>query len=676
MNHRHRLVAPNLSTLVFASLIAGCGSGQSGVSSAAGGGTGQTGAGGQTTGAGGGAATCSNVNPCGGSVVGTWNVTSSSCLRLSGDMDVVSTSLGCSTVPITGTLNVNGTWTVNADGSYTDNTTTTGSITFPVAPACLSVSSVPVTCDRISSVFASIGWTSATCSSASGQCLCSATTSQSGGIGLISGDPATSGVFTTSGSMGSTNDGAQYSYCVSGNTLTMTPQSPTVTGTIVLQKSGTTGTGGASGSGGQPGTGGASSAGGAPLTGGAPSTGGAPVTSAGGKSNAGGAPPTGGKSGAGGATLTGGNSGVGGTIVGSGGATATGGKSSAGGATATGGNSGAGGTTTTGGSSSTAGATGTGPCDIYAAASTPCVAAHSTIRALFGAYSGKLYQVSKSGSTVDVSTLTPGGVADSSPQDTLCGTTGTSCIITKIYDQSGHGNDLEAEIAGSTIGGYTGESGAVATAESLNVGGHKVYSVFTKPKQAYWRNGSSSGMPLGANPQGVYMVTSGTKSNNQCCYDYGNGPTSRTMSGGGTMDAVYFGSDTVWGTGAGSGPWVMADLEGGLYSKGSIGQNTSDLSMTSTYVTAVEKNNGTSEMQLKGADATTGNLTTFYKGGLPYSKMQKQGSIILGSGGDCCYSNNNASQGVFYEGAIVNGYPTDAAENAVQANIVSANYGK
>ena len=142
------------------------------------------------------------------------------------------------------------------------------------------------------------------------------------------------------------------------------------------------------------------------------------------------------------------------------------------------------------------------------------------------------------------------------------------------------------------------------------------------------------------------------------------------------MDAVYFGSDTVWGTGAGSGPWVMADLEGGLYSKGSIGQNTSDLSMTSTYVTAVEKNNGTSEMQLKGADATTGNLTTFYKGGLPYSKMQKQGSIILGSGGDCCYSNNNASQGVFYEGAIVNGYPTDAAENAVQANIVSANYGK
>ncbi len=35
----------------------------------------------------------------------------------------------------------------------------------------------------------------------------------------------------------------------------------------------------------------------------------------------------------------------------------------------------------------------TGPCDIYGAAGTPCVAAHSVIRALYGAYTGPLYQV-------------------------------------------------------------------------------------------------------------------------------------------------------------------------------------------------------------------------------------------------------------------------------------------
>ncbi|KAG5992685.1 Alpha-L-arabinofuranosidase, partial [Claviceps lovelessii] len=34
-----------------------------------------------------------------------------------------------------------------------------------------------------------------------------------------------------------------------------------------------------------------------------------------------------------------------------------------------------------------------GPCDIYAGGGTPCVAAHSTTRALYKAYTGPLYQV-------------------------------------------------------------------------------------------------------------------------------------------------------------------------------------------------------------------------------------------------------------------------------------------
>ena len=34
-----------------------------------------------------------------------------------------------------------------------------------------------------------------------------------------------------------------------------------------------------------------------------------------------------------------------------------------------------------------------GPCDVYRAAGTPCVAAHSTTRALFASYNGPLYQV-------------------------------------------------------------------------------------------------------------------------------------------------------------------------------------------------------------------------------------------------------------------------------------------
>eukprot|EP01047_Picozoa_sp_COSAG01_P137750 COSAG01_NODE_68311_length_264_cov_0.939394_1_plen_71_part_10 len=31
------------------------------------------------------------------------------------------------------------------------------------------------------------------------------------------------------------------------------------------------------------------------------------------------------------------------------------------------------------------------PCDIYAAGGTPCVAAHSTVRALYASYTGMLY---------------------------------------------------------------------------------------------------------------------------------------------------------------------------------------------------------------------------------------------------------------------------------------------
>ena len=46
-----------------------------------------------------------------------------------------------------------------------------------------------------------------------------------------------------------------------------------------------------------------------------------------------------------------------------------------------------------GAASGAAAARGKGPCDIYAAAGDPCVAAHSTTRALYASYDGPLYQV-------------------------------------------------------------------------------------------------------------------------------------------------------------------------------------------------------------------------------------------------------------------------------------------
>jgi hypothetical protein len=383
-----------------------------------------------------------------------------------------------------------------------------------------------------------------------------------------------------------------------------------------------------------------------------------------------------GGTGAGGSTGSGGLIGTGGAtggITGGGGKGGTAGSSASGGAA--GGRSGGGGTSATGGA---AGSAGMAPCDIYAAANTACVAAHSTVRALLGSYSGNLYKVKRASDsmTKDIGVVSPGGLADTATQDAFC--MGTTCTITIVYDQSGHGNFVEAETPDSTVGGHAGMTASNATQESFMVSGHKVYSLYMKTSQAYWRDGSKSGMPIGNAPQGIYMVTSGKHFGSGCCFDYGNGETGRMYVAGPSMDAVNFSNCTIWGTGAGTGPWVMADLEGGLFAKGGGGQSTADLSLTYTYVTAIEKNNGTGTFALKGGDATTGPLSTFYSGAVPggYNPSKKQGSIVLGSGGDCCYSNNTLSQGTFYEGAIVAGYPSDATDSAIQANIVSAGYGK
>src|SRR5258707_3033010 len=82
-----------------------------------------------------------------------------------------------------------------------------------------------------------------------------------------------------------------------------------------------------------------------------------------------------------------------------------------------------------------------GPCDIYSYGGTPCVAAHSTTRALYSAFSGSLYQVRRAdGKTADIRPLFVGGVANAADQDNFC--SGSRCLITIIYDQSGKGNHL------------------------------------------------------------------------------------------------------------------------------------------------------------------------------------------------------------------------------------------
>uniref|UniRef100_A0AB33K257 Alpha-L-arabinofuranosidase B n=1 Tax=Kitasatospora sp. CMC57 TaxID=3231513 RepID=A0AB33K257_9ACTN len=321
----------------------------------------------------------------------------------------------------------------------------------------------------------------------------------------------------------------------------------------------------------------------------------------------------------------------------------------------------------------TAQAAAQGPCDIYAAGGTPCAAAHSTTRALFASYNGPLYQVHRAldGTLQDIGVLSAGGIANAAAQDSFCA--GTDCTITRVYDQTGSGNTLVYQGPGGTGGADTA---ATATTEALSVAGKKAYALYINPGNSYFAYNANGGVPTGSSPEGEYMVTSGSHVNNGCCFDYGNSEIDHKADGNGAMDAINFGTECWFGGCSGTGPWVQADLENGLFSGGSKTWNPNQVSQTSRFVTAMLKNNGTTQMALKGAGTQAGSLTQLYSGALPsgWNPMHKQGAIILGSGGDCCQTNRNASAGTFYEGAMVKGYPSDATDAAVQANIAAAGY--
>jgi hypothetical protein len=238
-----------------------------------------------------------------------------------------------------------------------------------------------------------------------------------------------------------------------------------------------------------------------------------------------------------------------------------------------------------------------------------------------------------------------------------------------------------------------------------------------------YRINNSTGVAVDNQPETIYMLTSGTKGwNNGCCFDFGNAEANDKDDGASTMEAVYFGTWNAtasgWCGGAGPGPWVvgqlerksairglerlrapsppaphtwylvppfsplpsppqMADLENGLWACAdthAINPNSTSFG-TFDFVMAMVKG-GTDGFALKGGDATAGTLgklNTLYEGPRPpgYQPMHKQGSIILGIGGD----NSDSAIGSFFEGVVTQGYSTDEADDAVHADIVAAGYG-
>ncbi len=349
-----------------------------------------------------------------------------------------------------------------------------------------------------------------------------------------------------------------------------------------------------------------------------------------------------------------------------------------------GGNSGgSSGTTDSGGATGSGGTTMTfdptkPPCDIYADDGGPCVAAHSTVRRLLSTYNGHLYQLriggSKSGTGGTTTEIDAGddGFADSAAQDTACGT--GACTISIIYDQSGKGNHLTFAPAGGQK--TTPDYEANAKSAPITIGGRTFYGVHIAPGVGY-RNNAPSGTATGDSAETEYMIADTTYYNSGCCFDYGNMETNSRDNGEGSMEAVYFGNCTIWNKGGGDGPWVMGDLENGLWAGDSTPYNANgSISADWKYVTGVVKGDtaGRNHWTIKEGNAQSGGLTTPFDGQRPsarYNPMKKEGAIGLGTGGD----NSNSAQGNFFEGVMTAHYSSDAADDAVQANIVSV-YGQ
>lgn len=319
------------------------------------------------------------------------------------------------------------------------------------------------------------------------------------------------------------------------------------------------------------------------------------------------------------------------------------------------------------------------PCDVLDNAGLPCVAAHSTVRVVASGYSGPLYQVERAdGATRDIGAVN--GYGDAAAQDAFC--SGGDCVITIVYDQSSMGNDLTEAPPGSAK--PTPGNPANADALQVTINGRSVYGILITPGMGY-RDVTPVGTAIGDEPQTLYMVSSQHDLINGCCFDYGNAETTANNDGNGTMEAVYLGMGVIWGSGVEEGPWVMADLENGLYPGWENGQDrniSTNTPLQYDFVTAVvvgdtaDKNQGKGRFALYGGDATAGTLTTMYDGIRPekpgYVPMKKQGSVILGIGGD----NSNGDGGRFYEGVMANGAATKQTIDALQAAIVAAAYGR
>jgi hypothetical protein len=289
-----------------------------------------------------------------------------------------------------------------------------------------------------------------------------------------------------------------------------------------------------------------------------------------------------------------------------------------------------------------------GPCDVLSQAGSPCVAAYSVTRRLTAAYGGKLFQLQRTSDSATQDIAPVNGVADTASIATFCN--GTTCNFSKIYDQSGNGNDLVPQATAnqapfSTYVFNNGHSLPIVTTScnspcTINVAGYAFSQNYAK------RPGV--GIPTGSNSISIYYVRLNAQSD-ACCGDFGDVEATVVDNGAGHMFELAY--TTLNGTPA----KVGIDREDGI----AIFSGT----VPSVFTLIGKHSAADSTTTVKLGDATVGPLATLSGGSDPVT-FYMEGGITLGTGGDGSPAPTN-----FLEGAIIASVTSDNTDDSLQSNI-------
>lgn len=169
-----------------------------------------------------GGSSCGTFTPCGGNVVGRWNVTDS-CVSASAPPMVS----GCQTQDVDASgLKMSGGSTFNADMTYSSEITVSGSVSATVPASCLMQAGITLTCEQVNALFLlslidnpDAPFSALSCTKAGSGCRCALTLKPT--TGPVQGTYTTAGtLLTLTGADGSSDSS---DYCVSGNKLQLKP---------------------------------------------------------------------------------------------------------------------------------------------------------------------------------------------------------------------------------------------------------------------------------------------------------------------------------------------------------------------------------------------------------------------------------------------------------------------